>query len=213
MCSQEDTIIVLSRQTDDDVLAVLALQLAHTALTAMDEAGLEPTLLNTMRLTTALRKALEQVAAERERAVRQERLDRRTAWVEGEGLLSADALARHLGLSRPEWETAHDLALIAPVEIPLALRATSEHFTCESWRFYRPRPPLTAAERAQIAHATLLTRAQAAQRLGVRPLVFDQLRAQHGVTPANPTCRRGDTQLNRYHTDDVDRLAAVAQQV
>lgn len=193
------------------MLATLALQLAHTALAALDEAGLAPTLLHTMRLTTALRKALEQAAAERERAVRQERVDRRTAWVAGEGLLAADALARQLGLSQPEWETAHDLALIAPVEVPLALQAASAHFTRESWLFYRPRAPLTAGERAQIAHATLLTRAQAAQRLGVRPRVFDQLRAQHGVTPASPARQRGDPQLHRYHTDEVDRLADAPQ--
>src|SRR3989442_233438 len=77
---------------------------------------------NIVALTSALNKALVRVGGERERAVRQGRLERRATWVTEQGLLSAVDTAGRLGLTLQELETAQHLALIAPVEIPLGLR-------------------------------------------------------------------------------------------
>jgi hypothetical protein len=193
----------------DEPIDLLAMQLAETVAAAMEQAGLDLTLLNRMALTSALNKALERLGTERERTIRQARIAQRTAWVDGQGLLTAAALARHLGLSAQELQTAQDLALITPVEVPRELRATSAHFTAESWHYYRPNR-LTDEECAQIAHATLLTRMQAAERLGVPLVTFDQWRAEQGLLPASQTCAPGRTPPQRYHTDEVDRLRATA---
>jgi hypothetical protein len=136
--------------------------------------------------------------------VRQSRLERRATWVTEQGLLSAVDTARRLGLTLQELETAQDLALIAPVEIPLALRATSDHFTPESWRYYLPSITLTDTARAHIAHGTLLTRAQAAARLGVPLPMFDHLRLEHGLSAVDQTHAQGGAQRNLYRTDAVD---------
>jgi hypothetical protein len=174
----------------------------------MEQAGVGLTFANIAALTSALNEALVCVGGERERAVRQSRLERRATWVTEQGLLSAVDTARRLGLTLQELETAQDLALIAPVEIPLDLRATSAHFTPESWRYYVPGITLTDTARAHIAHETLLTRVQAAARLGVPLLAFDHLCLEHGLSAVDPTHAQDGSQRKRYRTDAVDRLTS-----
>ena len=123
-----------SAQPGDDTINTLASVLAETVAEAMEQARVGLTFANIVALTSALNKALVRVGGERERAVRQGRLERRATWVTEQGLLSAADTARRLALTLQELETAQDLALIAPVEIPLGLHATSAHFTPESWR-------------------------------------------------------------------------------
>lgn len=143
----------------DGTINMLAAALAETVADALDQAGVALTVANTVALTCALNKALTHVGCERERAVRQDRLERRAAWVAEQGLLRAGETAERLGLTLREVETARRLAILAPVAIPAPLRATSDHFTPESWRYYRPDLTLTPTERTRIAHETLLTRA------------------------------------------------------
>lgn len=200
----------LTRQNDNaGAITTLAAQLAETVADALDEAGVPLTVTNTIALTCALNKALERVGCERERAVRQGRIERRAAWVREQGLLKAGEAADRLGLTLHELETARILGLIAPVEIPPHLRAVSDHFTPESWRYYRPDITLTEASRATITHETLLTRLQAAERLGVPTLTFDQLRREHGVAAVEQVQEQGGTRLNRYRADAVDHLMTV----
>ena len=197
-----------SAQPGDDTINTLASVLAETVADTMEQAGVGLTFANIGALTSALNKALMRVGGERERAVRQSRLERRTTWVTEQGLLSAVDTARRLGLTLQELETAQDLALIAPVEIPLGLRATSAHFTPESWRYYLPGITFTDTARAQIAHETLLTRAQAAARLGVPLLTVDHLRREHDLNPVDQTHAQGASQRNLYRTDAVDGLTS-----
>lgn len=194
----------------DGTINMLAAALAETVADALDQAGVALTVANTVALTCALNKALTHVGCERERAVRQDRLERRAAWVAEQGLLRAGETAERLGLTLREVETARRLAILAPVAIPAPLRATSDHFTPESWRYYRPDLTLTPTERARIAHETLLTRAQAADRLGVPPLTFDHLRREHGVPAVEPRPEQSGAQLKRYRTDAVDQMIEAA---
>ena len=204
----EETIMGRSTQPGDDTINTLATALAETVAEAMDQARVGLTFANIVALTSALNKALVRVGGERERAVRQSRLERRTTWVTEQGLLSAVDTACRLGLTLQELETAQDLALIAPVEIPLGLRATSDHFTPESWRYYLPGIILTDIARAHIAHETLLTRVQAAARLGVPLLTFDHLCLEHGLSAVDQTHAQGGAQRKLYRTDAVDRLTS-----
>jgi hypothetical protein len=197
-----------STQPGDDTINTLASVLAETVAEAMDQARVGLTFANIVALTSALNKALVRVGGERERAVRQSRLERRAAWVTEQGLLSAVDTARQLGLTLQELETAQDLALIAPVEIPLALRATSDHFTPESWRYYLPGITLTDTARAHIAHGTLLTRTQAAARLGMPLRTFDHLCLEHGLSAVDQTHAQDGSQRKLYRTDAVDRLTS-----
>lgn len=199
--------------TTNTVVVQLADMLAETVADAMDQAGLALTLTNTIALTAALGKALERVGCERERTVRQCRIERRSEWVQGLGLLPAADTARRLGLTPRELETAEELGIIAPVEVPLDLRATSDHFTRESWRYYPPDSALTDDDRARIAHGTLLTRTQAADRLGMPLTTFDHLRIERGLLPvAQPGGHGGSggSQPNLYRTDDIDTLRPIA---
>lgn len=193
-------------QPQDNTIATLATRLAETVADAMDRAGVALSIANTGALIRLLTKDLERVGHERERAVRQGRIDRRTAWVQEHGLLSPGETGQLLGLTVAEMVTARDLAFITPVAIPLDLRATSEHFTAESWQYYAPGVLLTDAQRARIAHETLLTRTQAADRLGLPLPTFDHLRLAHALTPVEQV--RGGARPMLYRTDDVDRLAA-----
>lgn len=188
-------------------IAQVADTLVEAAAAAMDQAGLDLTLTNRMALAGALGRALERVGCERERAARQRRLAQRTAWVQEQGLLTAAETARRLGLTLHELETAQELALIAPVDVPPHLQAASAHYTKESWRYFLPSLVLTAADRASIAHETLLTRIQAAERLGVPPRTFDDLRRVHQLAPVAETREQGGERANRYRADAVDRLA------
>ena len=197
-----------SAQPGADTINTLATALAETVAEAMDQARVGLTFANIGALTSALNKALVRVGDERERAVRQSRLERRTTWVTEQGLLSAVDTARRLGLTLQELETAQDLALIAPVEIPLSLRAISDHFTPESWRYYLPSITLTDTARAHIAHGTLLTRAQAAARLGVPLRTFDHLCLEHGLSAVDQTHAQDGSQRTLYRTDAVDRLTS-----
>jgi hypothetical protein len=197
-----------SAQPGDDTINILATALAETVAEAMDQARVGLTFANIVALTSALNKALMRVGGERERAVRQSRLERRTTWVTEQGLLNAADTARRLGLTLQELETAQDLALIAPVEIPLGLRATSDHFTPESWRYYLPGITLTDTARAHIAHETLLTRVQAAARLGVPLLTFDHLCLERGLSAVDQTHAQDRSQRKLYRTDAVDRLTS-----
>jgi hypothetical protein len=198
-----------SAQPGDDTINILATALTETVAEAMEQARVELTFANIVALTSALNKALVRVGGERERAVRQGRLERRTTWVTEQGLLNAVDTARRLGLTLQEMETAQHLALIAPVEIPLDLRATSAHFTPESWRYYLPGITLTDTARAHIAHETLLTRVQGAARLGVPLLTFDHLCLEHGLSAVDPTHAQDGSQRKLYRTDAVDRLTSV----
>ena len=193
-----------STQPGDDTINTLATALAETVAEAMDQARVGLTFANIGALTSALNKALVRVGDERERAVRQSRLERRTTWVTEQGLLSAVDTARRLGLTLQELETAQDLALIAPVEIPLGLRATSAYFTPESWCYYLPGITLTDTARAHIAHETLLTRTQAAARLGVPLRTFDHLCLEHGLSAVDQTHAQGGAQRKLYRTDALD---------
>ena len=197
-----------SAQPGDDTINTLASALAETVAEAMEQARVELTFANIVALTSALNKALVRVGGERERAVRQSRLERRATWVTEQGLLSALDTARRLGLTLQELETAQDLALIAPVEIPLGLRATSAYFTPESWRYYLPGITLTDTARAHIAHETLLTRVQAAARLGVPLRTFDHLCLEHGLSAVDQTHAQDGLQRKLYRTDAVDRLTS-----
>lgn len=193
----------------DDAINALATQLAGTVADALDQAGLAVNMANTMALTGALNKEIERVGNERERAVRQSRIERRATWVREQSLLSAGETAQRLGLTLQELETARDLVFIAPVEVPVSLHTTSDHFTRESWQYYLPASTLTDTERAYIAHGTLLTRVQAAERLGVTPATFDHLRVEYGLTTVEPTCEQNGSQINLYRTDAIDQLTAV----
>lgn len=193
----------------DSTIATLATHLAETVADAMDRAGVALTIANTGALVRTLTKELERVGHERERAVRQDRIDRRTAWVQEQDLLNPGEMAHLLQLTLAEMETARELGFIAPVEVPTDLRATSEHFTAESWQYYAPGVLLTDAERALVAHGTLLTRTQAADRLGLPLPVFDHLRLAHGLTAVDQG--QGGARLTLYRIDAVDRLAAAAR--
>jgi len=199
-----------SRSGAVNVLAAeVAAAMAESVAAAMDEAGLDLTLSNTMALTSALGKALESVGRERECAVRQRRIERRTAWVEEQGLLTAAEAAQHLGLTPHELDTAQALDIIAPVDVPSDLRATSEHFTSESWRYYAPNLTLTPVDHARIAHGTLLTRTQASERLGVSLQVFDDLRMEQGIMPVAQSQAQGSSRSTLYRADVVDQLAGL----
>ncbi len=198
-------------QLPDDPIKNLAAQLATIVADAMDGAGVALTPTNTMRLTAALGKALETVGCGRERAERQGRVDRRTAWVCECSLLGPADAARHLGLTPQEFETAREMAIIAPVEVPAGLRSTSAHFTAESWRYYLSSITLADAERARIAHETLLTRTQAAVRLGMPLSAFDQLRLEHGLIAVDAGHDGSSAQPLRYRTDAVDGLKVVVR--
>jgi len=198
-------------QPPDDPIKNLAAQLATTVADAMDGAGVALTLTNTMRLTAALGKALETVGCGRERDERQGRVDRRAAWVCEYGLLGPIDAARHLGLTAQEFETAREMAIIAPVEVPTGLHSTSAHFTAESWRYYLSSTTLADTDRACIAHETLLTRTQAAVRLGMPLATFDQLRLEHGLTAVDAGHDGSGARLTRYRTDAIDGLKAVAR--
>jgi hypothetical protein len=204
----EETIMGRSAQPGGETINTLATAFAETVAEAMEQARVELTFANIAALTSALNKALVRVGGERERAVRQSRLERRATWVAEQGMLNAADTARRLGLTLQELATAQDLALIAPVEIPLALRATSDHFTPESWRYYLPGITLTDTARAHIAHETLLTRAQAAARLSVPLLTFDHLCLEHGLSAVDPTHVQDGSQRKFYRTDAVDRLTS-----
>src|ERR671935_2299416 len=204
----EETIMGRSTQPGDDTINTLASALAETVADTTEQAGIGLTFANIGALTSALNKALVRVGGERERVVRQSRLERRATWVTEQGLLSAIDTARRLGLTLQELETAQDLALIAPVEIPLSLRAISDHFTPESWRYYLPSITLTDTARAHIAHGTLLTRAQAAARLGVPLPTFDQLRQEQGLSAVDQIHAQDGSQRKLYRTDTVDRLTS-----
>jgi hypothetical protein len=206
--ADEETIMGRSAQPGGETINTLATAFAETVAEAMEQARVELTFANIAALTSALNKALVRVGGERERAVRQSRLERRATWVAEQGMLNAADTARRLGLTLQEMETAQELALIAPVEIPLALRATSAHFTPESWRYYLPGITLTDTARAHIAHETLLTRAQAAARLGVPLLTFDHLCLEHGLSAVDPTHAQDGSQRKFYRTDAVDRLTS-----
>src|ERR671935_1045117 len=106
----EETIMGRSAQPGADTINTLASALAETVAEAMDQARVGLTFANIGALTSALNKALMRVGDERERAARQSRLERRATWVAGQGLLSAGATARRLGLTLQELETAQDLA-------------------------------------------------------------------------------------------------------
>jgi len=219
LLQEEEMTMVRSMQPHAGTPNTLAAQLAETVAEkvadAMDQAGLALTLTNTMALTSALGKALERIACERAYATRQDRLERRAEWVRERGLLTAADMAQQLGLTAQELETAQELGIIAPVDVPLDLRATSDHFTRESWCYYLPDSALTAADRARIAHDTLLTRMQAAQRLGVPPLTFDHLRVEHDLIPVehiDGAHGHGNAQPNLYRADAVDELAGAARQ-
>ena len=204
----EETMMGRSAQPGDDTINTLATALAETVAEAMEQARMELTFANIAALTSALNKALVRVGGERERAVRQSRLERRATWVAEQGMLNAADTARRLGLTLQELGTAQDLTLIAPVEIPLGLRATSAHFTPESWRYYLPGITLTDTARAHIAHETLLTRVQAAARLGVPLLTFDHLCLEHGLSAVDQTHAHDGPQRKLYRTDAVDRLTS-----
>src|SRR5207248_10116609 len=103
--------------------------------------------------------------------------------------------------------TTHHRALIAPVDARVGLRRTSAHFTPESWRYYLPGITLTDTALAHIAHGTLLTRVQAAARLGVPLLTFDHLCLERGLSAVDQTHAQGGSQRKLYRTDAVDRLA------
>jgi hypothetical protein len=195
------------RPAPDGTIDALATELAATAADALERAGLPLTALNLAALSRALTTALEQVGAARERAVRQARLDQRAGWVREQGLLSTVEAAQHLGLTRAELETARALQLIAPVDIPRDLLAASAHFTPESWQYYRPGIALDDDARARIAHGTLLTRLQAAERLGVSVPEFDRLRKERGLTSVADTGLT-DPSAKRYRTAAVLQLAA-----
>lgn len=192
----------------DGAINALATQLAETAAAALEQGGLPLTATNTVALSRALTTALEHVRVERARAVRQARIDQRATWVQEQGLLSAAEAAQRLGLTLPELETARALALIAPAEVPPGLQATSAHFTRESWQYYRPSSALSAAARARIAHETLLTRLQAAERLGVSVPAFDQLRREHSLDSVEQAPGQNGSPLKLYRTDAVLHLTA-----
>lgn len=196
---------------DDDAITTLALQLAAAAAAALERIGVPLTMTTAGALSRALAKALEDVRVERERSVRQDRIEGRASWIREQRLLSDGEAAGLLRLTLLELETARDLAIIAPEAIPAHLQATSAYFTRESWRYYLPSITLTASDRACIAHETLLTRPQAAERLGMSVRAFDQLRlAQHlPIVDARPG--RGNSQPTLYRTDDVLRLSATME--
>jgi hypothetical protein len=66
----------------------------------------------------------------------------------------------------------------------------------------------TPHARAHIAHETLLTRAQAAARLGVPLRTFDHLCREHDLSAVDPTHAQDRSQRTRYRTDAVDRLTS-----
>ena len=193
---------------DDGAITTLALQLAAAAAAALDRVGLPLTMTTAGALTRALTKALEDLRAERERIVRQDRIEGRATWIREQRLLSDGEACRLLGLTLLELETALDLAIIAPEAIPADLQAMSMHFTRESWRYYLPSITLTASDCARIAHETLLTRPQAAERLGVSVLAFDHLRLAQNLPIVDPRPGQGSSQPKLYRTDDVLHLSA-----
>lgn len=192
---------------DDGAITTLALQLATAAAAALERVGVPLTTTTASALSRALAKALDDVRLERERTVRQDRIEGRARWIREQRLLSDDEAARLLGLTLRELETARALVIIAPAAIPADLQATSAYFTRESWRYYLPSITLTARDRACIAHETLLTRPQAAERLGMSLRAFDQVRLAQHLPIVDPRPGPGNAQPTLYRTDDLLRLS------
>jgi hypothetical protein len=65
---------------------------------------------------------------------------------------------------------------------------------------------LTDDQRAEIAAATLLSRTDAAARLGVTPAAFDRLRKTHGLQVADRAPTRAGYMMVLFRQPDVDRL-------
>lgn len=192
----------------DGPIGMLASHLAETAADALADAGMDVTGANCVALISALSAALRRVGTERECALRQSRIAQRAVWVQEHRLRTAADTAQRLGLSQRELETARDLAIVAPVEVPAELRATSAHFTVESWQYYWPDLTLTPADRARIAHETLLTRAQSAERLGLPLPAFDRLRLEQGLTPVAQGHDGGAMRRTLYRLEAVDQVRA-----
>jgi len=95
---------------------------------------------------------------------------------------------------------------------PYALRDTVGTFTRDyTPAYYRVAVPLGAAERAEIAAKTLLTRNQAAARLGISAQTFDRRYTQAGLAPAvhlPGTTNHSGWPSHLYRLADVEALRA-----
>ena len=99
----EETMMGRSAQPSGETINTLATAFAETVAEAMEQARMELTFANIAALTSALNKALVRVGGERERAVRQSRLERRATWVAEQGMLNAgQSLAEGNSLSRAQ---------------------------------------------------------------------------------------------------------------
>src|SRR3954452_19413033 len=75
VCGDEEMIMGRSAHIGDDTINTLATALAETVAATMDQARVDLTFANIGALTSALNKALVHVGGERERAVRQGRIE------------------------------------------------------------------------------------------------------------------------------------------
>jgi hypothetical protein len=128
----------------------------------------------------------------------------RGAWIAEHGLLTWQETQERLGLTTQELYAAKDLDLVQSLEVPVqTLGSTFMHDRVLEVH------ELTPAERTQIAENVLLTRVQAAERLGITPAKFDSLRKRAGIKHAKAA--RGDSgwPMYLYRQSDVDRLREI----
>ncbi len=158
----------------------------------------------------ALRASLERTLAARQTLAVEERATVRVAWARAQHVYPWSELPAQLGLSVHECRTAEELGYVVAVEVPYALRDTVGTFTRDyTPAYYRVAVPLGAAERAEIAAKTLLTRNQAAARLGISAQTFDRRYTQAGLAPAvhlPGTTNHSGWPSHLYRLADVEAL-------
>jgi len=157
---------------------------AGTIVAAFDESGQVLTGDRYGEVLVALRASLERTIAGRQTLAVEERAAARAAWAREQHAYPRAELPAQFGLSVHECRTVEELGYIVAVEVPYALRDMVGTFTRDDTpAYYRVAVPLGAAERAELAAKTLLTRNQAAARLGVSGATFDR-QPLGGLEPA-----------------------------
>jgi hypothetical protein len=169
--------------------------LAQALIAALDAQGIP--LADVGRLWPDIAERIEQEARDREARRLAEIDERRRIWAEEQGLVDTPALAARLGLDERELATAERLGFVAQREWPVELRKPIEYGPRFWSGLYDLATILTDAQRREIAETVLLSREEAAERLGVSAAQFDHLRKQAGLNP---------NIAGRYRLCDVDAL-------
>lgn len=122
----------------------------------------------------------------------------RDQWAKDPSVLSWDDLQASWGLTRPEMRAAAELGYTHQVTVPTPYR---EAFDTPK---YFASTPLTEAQRRDIATHTLISRTDAAARLGITPAAFDKLKKERGLQRADTTVTSAGHMLFLYLQSDVD---------